>query len=372
VAREAAHKQQQTLAPLAAELAKAEETLTAANAAEKTAAEMLAKQQQQAVAVAEAATKAEAAVQLLGDDQELKQAAATIAARSTSLAAAVETARQAASELTKQTTQASGSVAAAKEALETAKKSIPTAAEVASLERTALDAQQQAQAERFTVAALQNRIALAQATSAYQTQAQSDPALAEKTWPSLVERWTIAGQLAPLRPLNCEQFALSFLQATGSLAQRQQAELAILEKSPPDALKDTPETERPRMLARLVEEQAFEKVRGNVNAFVALYATGPDADFQATVNQALFFENGSAVQSLLGASGGNLTERLVQQSDIGPLAEELYLSTLSRLPTEEERQDVAQYLEGRTADRAAAVAELVWALLSSNEFRFSH
>jgi hypothetical protein len=54
------------------------------------------------------------------------------------------------------------------------------------------------------------------------------------------------------------------------------------------------------------------------------------------------------------------------------LAEELYLSTLSRLPTEEERQDVAQYLEGRTADRAAAVAELVWALLSSNEFRFSH
>ena len=71
-------------------------------------------------------------------------------------------------------------------------------------------------------------------------------------------------------------------------------------------------------------------------------------------------------------SGGNLADRLTKIEEPSQLAEELYLSTLTRLPTEEERNDVAEHLKDRSADRAVAVGELVWALLSSNEFRFNH
>lgn len=90
------------------------------------------------------------------------------------------------------------------------------------------------------------------------------------------------------------------------------------------------------------------------------------------MNQALFFENGSAVQSLIGPSGGNLAHRLVKIESPQEVADELYLSTLTRFPTEEERNDVAEHLKARAADRAVAIGEIVWALLSSNEFRFNH
>jgi hypothetical protein len=188
----------------------------------------------------------------------------------------------------------------------------------------------------------------------------------------LQERWTAAGQLGALRPLSSEQFALSLLQATGVLEQRRQAAQTALEKAPPDVLKNAPEPNRPALLAALVDEQAFEQVRGNLNTFVGLYATQADGDFQATVNQALFFENGAVLPGWLAPSAGSLAERLTKIEDAGTLAEDLYLSTLTRFPSPQERDDVATFLKDRTADRAAAIGELAWALLSSNEFRFNH
>ena len=69
---------------------------------------------------------------------------------------------------------------------------------------------------------------------------------------------------------------------------------------------------------------------------------------------------------------GNLSDRLAQLKEADGVAEELYLSVLTRLPTDEERKEVADFLTGRTADRAAALQELAWALLASAEFRFNH
>jgi hypothetical protein len=45
---------------------------------------------------------------------------------------------------------------------------------------------------------------------------------------------------------------------------------------------------------------------------------------------------------------------------------------LSRPPADDERADVAAFLDARPHDRTQAIAELVWALVSSNEFRFNH
>jgi hypothetical protein len=55
------------------------------------------------------------------------------------------------------------------------------------------------------------------------------------------------------------------------------------------------------------------------------------------------------------------------------MAEELYLSTLTRMPTEPEKADLAVAIAKRPADKKAeALTDAVWALLTSNEFRFAH
>jgi hypothetical protein len=54
------------------------------------------------------------------------------------------------------------------------------------------------------------------------------------------------------------------------------------------------------------------------------------------------------------------------------LANELYLSILTRLPDAEESQEVASFLAARSTDRPAALQDLAWALLTSAEFRFNH
>ena len=67
-----------------------------------------------------------------------------------------------------------------------------------------------------------------------------------------------------------------------------------------------------------------------------------------------------------------MTERLVSKQDATQLAEELYLSVLTRRPTPEETSEVEAYMTPRTDDRPAAIKELTWALLTSSEFRFNH
>ena len=117
------------------------------------------------------------------------------------------------------------------------------------------------------------------------------------------------------------------------------------------------------------------KLKGNVTEFVKLFGAGagqPQHEFFATVDQSLFFANGGQVRGWLIPSGGNLTDRLMKTEDSKALAEELYLSLLTRLPTAEETTDVAAYLAANKDKKNEAVQELAWALLTSTEFRFNH
>ena len=77
--------------------------------------------------------------------------------------------------------------------------------------------------------------------------------------------------------------------------------------------------------------------------------------------------NGPIVRGWLTPRPGNLVARL-QKLPGDAVAEELYLSVLTRLPDAEERRDVAEFL----ARRPGTFADLVWALLASTEFRFNH
>jgi hypothetical protein len=52
----------------------------------------------------------------------------------------------------------------------------------------------------------------------------------------------------------------------------------------------------------------------------------------------------------------------------------MFLSTLTRPPTDEERSRLASYVEGGgpTGDRRQALGDVLWALLNSAEFILNH
>ncbi len=158
--------------------------------------------------------------------------------------------------------------------------------------------------------------------------------------------------VANLKPLTPEQLAWAAMQATGLVdAER----LALGKNANPDAL--------------------HARLAGQVAPFVKTFAGQPGEPphgFQATLDQALFLSNGTLIRGWLAPRTGNLTDRLLHGKDADAISEELYLSILTRRPTDSERQEVASYLKGRDKDRSGALQELAWALVASAEFRFNH
>jgi hypothetical protein len=123
------------------------------------------------------------------------------------------------------------------------------------------------------------------------------------------------------------------------------------------------------------EQTLHDRLVGNVAAFATTFAGPagePDGRFQPNLAQALFLSNGGQVRGWLAPAAGNLADRLLKLDQPDQVTEELYLSVLARRPEAEEQTEVAEYLGSRTADRAAALQELIWALLTSSEFRFNH
>jgi hypothetical protein len=173
--------------------------------------------------------------------------------------------------------------------------------------------------------------------------------------------------VAVLEPLTPEQICWSMMQATGVVdQQRAAAEAEFGKKTPP-----APEAER----AAFVEKFVYDKLGANESAFVKVFGGGPGQpqdEFYATVDQALFLENGGLVRGWLAPAGGNLTDRLMKLQDSRELARELYLSAFTRLPSQRETDEVVRHVAARPQARLAAIQEIVWATLTSVEFRFKH
>jgi hypothetical protein len=156
--------------------------------------------------------------------------------------------------------------------------------------------------------------------------------------------------VALLKPQSPEQLAWSLLQATGYT-----------------------DAERKALGTGATEPALYARLIGQAAPVVAAFANQPGtaASFDARVEQALFLTNGTLLRTWLAPRPGNLTDRMNSlQGDA--LADELYLSVFTRLPSAEERKDVADFLAARRDDRAKALQDAVWALLASAEFRFNH
>jgi hypothetical protein len=195
------------------------------------------------------------------------------------------------------------------------------------------------------------------------------------TMADLNDRWTNDFTIASLKPLSPEQMCWSVFRATGVYERYWKAEVAELDKAKP--LTEEQKKDAAQVAARDVEleQRTFDKLKGNLGTFVSFYGAAagqPQGDFFATADQALFAANAAAINSWVAPAGGNVSENIAKQDDAGKAAEELYLTVLTRLPTDSERADVVNYLKDRAKDKPVAAQELVWALLNSAEFRFNH
>lgn len=219
-------------------------------------------------------------------------------------------------------------------------------------------------------------------TRAYQRGGEPPP----DSSPELAEPRHFA--VAGLRPASPEQLAWSVMQGVGLVEQtRKNVEWALDGVDPRMKAILSAGPKQQALRAALVEEKVFQALVPNVATFVSYFggvAGQPQqtAEATSTVDQALFFTNGEPIKSWLNAGAPWLVGRLNALSDPSDVAEELYLSLLSRRPSTAERAEVAEYLSSRLAklskdqnpgnERLAALRELAWGVLASSEFRFNH
>ncbi len=177
---------------------------------------------------------------------------------------------------------------------------------------------------------------------------------------------------AGLYALTAEQLCWSTLRVTGILDAYIRAEIAELEKQSPlpaDADEAT-KSQRQQQAVR----QAIDKLRGNADHYVTLYASGPDKtqdDYFASADQALYVANGGSVFAWAGPGNNNPTQVATTLDDPSEVARVLYWSYLCRQPTSDEIAMVTEQLDSAGDQRNAIIQEMAWSLLASAEFRFT-
>jgi hypothetical protein len=95
-----------------------------------------------------------------------------------------------------------------------------------------------------------------------------------------------------------------------------------------------------------------------------------ERDNQATMLQALFLANHPHVRSKVSDKNGRLAAIIKQFDGDGQRITEVFLSTLSRAPTETERKLCRDYVQ-QSASPQAGLEEIMWSLLNTNQFLFN-
>ncbi|MCA9050390.1 MAG: DUF1549 domain-containing protein, partial [Planctomycetaceae bacterium] len=307
------------------------------------------RKQQLAEALAAALASAERAQQSLSGDRSLAEAVVDLRTQASSAAAGMNQSQ-----------------------------AVVTSAEVAMTEaETAVTQAKDTQTERS--AEMQRRQQSMSEASHAATVAKDELTTRRAEWDSGVtdvgDRMVVNFTTAALKPLTPEQLCWSVFQVTGVYGRYWQAEITELDKTSP--LTEEQKQDPTALVARNaeLEQRVYDKLKGNIGLFVTFYGAAagqPQGDFFSTADQALFTANGGPINSWVAPAGDNVTDRIIKQPDARIAAEELYLGVLTRMPTEQEISEVNAHLAGRTDDRAIAAQALVWAVLNSAEFRFSH
>jgi hypothetical protein len=331
---------------ISGKLAALEQTAGTANAQMKPAQDALTARKAVAVVLAEAAAKAAEVVAKIPNDAELQAASTSVKTKSDAVAAEVAT-------LERQLVEAQQKADAAAKALAESK----TASEAAAKE----------------LAAAQERIPVLEAElKAARAKLAEVDGPASKAREALLTVWSDSFASIALSPLMPEQLCWSAMQATGFFEpQLVQATAEWDQKNPlSEADKANPAKQAERAMA--IQKAFREKLRAHEDQYVRVFggaAGQPQTEFFATPEQALYFENGGVLRSWTST----LAARLAALKEPRAIAEELYLTTLTRLPDESETRDVSATISAQPPEKLnGTLSDMAWGLITSNEFRFSH
>jgi hypothetical protein len=91
-----------------------------------------------------------------------------------------------------------------------------------------------------------------------------------------------------------------------------------------------------------------------------------------TISQALHLMNSTEISDKIGHRHGRARRLAASEQSPPEVVETLFLTTLSRRPSEQERELMLQVFEQDGIDRQAAVEDVMWTLINTKEFLFTH
>ena len=97
----------------------------------------------------------------------------------------------------------------------------------------------------------------------------------------------------------------------------------------------------------------------------------PRDDNGTSLAQALHMLVGKTYTTKLAAKGGRIDQLLSEEASDQTIIEQLYLATLTRYPSNAEENGLIEIVES-SPSRRNALADVLWALVSSREFAENH
>ena len=118
-------------------------------------------------------------------------------------------------------------------------------------------------------------------------------------------------------------------------------------------------------------EKRMEQIESSARGFAALIAQ-PTDNFQIGVGEALLFSNGDRVLKEVLTDGAGTTLGRVKAMKEKEAVEFLVKAAYGRPATAEESKALVAYVENRKDREAEAYKQVLWALVTATEFRFSY
>jgi len=91
----------------------------------------------------------------------------------------------------------------------------------------------------------------------------------------------------------------------------------------------------------------------------------------ATLSQVLLLANSDEIENKIADGNGRIARYFKEKLSVPEMIDDLYLCTLSRLPSAADRKRLLDHVE-KAKDKKRAVEDVLWAILNTREFLFNH